>query len=26
LSEASAGRLREFVVQVDDEGNLRSHE
>ena len=26
LSEASAGRLREFVVQVDNEGNLRSHE
>jgi GTP-binding protein HflX len=26
LSEASAGRLREFVVRVDDEGNLRSHE
>jgi GTP-binding protein HflX len=26
LSEASAGRLREFVVQVDDDGNLRSHE
>ena len=26
LSEASVGRLREFVVQVDDEGNLKSHE
>lgn len=26
LSEASEGRLREFVVQVDDEGNLKNHD
>jgi GTP-binding protein HflX len=26
LSEASEGRLREFVVEVDDEGNLKNHD
>ena len=26
LSEASEGRLREFVVDVDDEGNLKNHD